>query len=79
MSLNLEMLGSHIVSAARFTAIALGVSPRYSVSADLRVRLFRSFYLYGAAGTLIFPQPLGSLSRGVFVSAGVGVDFDTVL
>ena len=28
---------------------------------------------------LFFPQPLGTLTRGVFVSAGAGVDFETLL
>ncbi len=70
-----EMFGSRFTTAARFTGVALGVLPRYAVSADARFRIFRSLYLYGAGGTLFFAQVNGTLTRGVFISAGVGGDF----
>jgi hypothetical protein len=79
LSFNAEMFGSRFVTSVRFTGIALGVLPRYAVIGDARFRLFKSFYVLASAGTVIFPQPLGTLTRGIFVSAGVGVDFDTVL
>jgi hypothetical protein len=51
-------------------------SVRYTVSADLRVRLFPSFYLYAQGGNLYFPQSDGTLFRGAFGGAGLGFDFE---
>jgi hypothetical protein len=80
MSINAEMFSSHFVTSARFTAVGLGTPlSRYFVYCDARFRIFKSFYVLGSGGTLLFPQPLGTLTRGVFISAGVGVDFETIL
>jgi hypothetical protein len=75
-SLNLTLLGSWLVGTARFTALGLGQQSRYHITGSLRARLFKSFYLVGSGGTVFFPQPDGSLVRGVTASAGVGVDFE---
>lgn len=75
-TLNLNLLGSWLVGQARFSAIGLGQASRYHLNLGLRARLFKSFYLMGSGGTAFFPQPDGSLVRGVTASAGVGVDFE---
>lgn len=75
-SLNVNLLGSWLVGQARFTVVGLGQQGRYHVTAGVRARLFKSFYLVGSGGTAFFPQPDGSLLRGVTASAGAGVDFE---
>jgi hypothetical protein len=79
LSFQAEFLSSRVVTSLRFAAVALGVFPRFSVGADARVRLFKALYVMGAGGTVFFVQPDSSLQRGVFVSAGAGVDFETAL
>ena len=74
--LALELIGHRVVGGARFTAIGLGKVPRYALTSELRVRLFSSFYVMGAGGTVFFPQPDGTLARGVYVGAGAGLDFE---
>ncbi|MDX2015827.1 MAG: hypothetical protein SFW67_36875 [Myxococcaceae bacterium] len=69
-------LDERLVAEARLGAMGLGVAPRWVASAGLRWRLFQSFYVLGSGGTVFFPQPDGTLSRGVTVSAGVGVDLE---
>ncbi|MFZ5440364.1 MAG: hypothetical protein ACOZQL_10165, partial [Myxococcota bacterium] len=59
----------------RTTVLGLAQSPRYHVAGGFRWRLFPSFYVLADGGTVFFPQPDGSLIRGVTASAGVGVDF----
>lgn len=75
-SLEVVLLKSWLVGQAHFSLVGLGVTPRTSITAGLRARLFASFYLLGSAGTVFFPQPEGGLLRSVFASAGVGVDFE---
>jgi hypothetical protein len=80
LSVNAEMFSSHFVTSARFTAIGVGTPlSRYFLYCDARFRIFKSFYALASGGTLFFPQPLGTLTRGVFISAGAGVDFETIL
>lgn len=75
-TLSLNLLDSWLVGQARFSAVGLGQEGRYHFNAGLRARLFKSFYLVGSGGTVFFPQPDGSLARGVTASAGAGVDFE---
>ncbi len=65
-----------VVVGARFTAVGMGVAPRFAVTANTRIRLFKSFYVLASGGTIFFPQADGSLNRGVTFSAGAGVDFE---
>jgi len=73
---SLNLLGSWLVGQARFTAVGLGRQERFHATAGLRARLFKSFYLLGSGGTAFFPQPDGTLVRGVTASVGAGVDFE---
>jgi hypothetical protein len=75
-TVNLVLLGSWLTAQARATVVGLEGTPRWAVNAQLKARLFPSFYVLGQGGTVFFPQPDGSLVRGVAVSAGVGVDFE---
>lgn len=75
-SLHLELLDGWLVGEARLTAVGLGQKPRFHTTLGAHVRIFSSFYAFGSAGTVFFPQPDGTLQRGVTVSAGVGVDFE---
>ena len=51
-------------------------NPRYGLSAEARYRFMPAFYAFGTAGTVYFPQPEGVLSRGLYGSVGVGMDFE---
>ena len=62
--------------AGRSGAVALGVFPRYAVSAEARVRVVSSVYLLASGGTAFFPQVDGTLTRGVFASVGAGFDLE---
>ncbi len=78
VSLQAELLSSRVVSALRFTAIALGVFPRYAATGELRVRLIQSLYVVASGGTVFFPQPDSSLNRGLFFMGGAGIDLEVV-
>jgi hypothetical protein len=73
---SLEIIDHRLVAGARFMATGLGKIPRYAMTSELRLRLFSSFYVMGAAGTVFFPQPDGTLVRGIFAGAGAGIDFE---
>ncbi len=75
-TLAVELLGQWLVAEARLGAVGLGQTPRWLVTGGLRWRLFKSFYVLAAGGTVFFPQGDGSLRRGVTASAGVGVDLE---
>lgn len=75
-SATVTLLEQWVLVQARFTAVGVGQTPRYSVSGAVRARLFSSFYLTASGGTAFFPQLDGTLVRGVYASAGVGVDFE---
>ena len=75
-TLDVVLLKSWLLGQARFSLVGLGVEPRASLSASLKLRLFASFYLLGAGGTVFVPQPDGTLLRSFTASAGVGVDFE---
>lgn len=74
--LSIALLDDWFFLTARTTIVGLAQQPRFAFNAGLRWRLFPSFYVLGEGGTLFFPQPDGSLVRGVAFSAGVGVDFE---
>jgi hypothetical protein len=73
---SVTVLNNWLVAAARISGLGLGVQARYAMSANLFLRLFPSFYLVGSGGTVMFPQLDGTLSRGMFLSAGAGFDFE---
>lgn len=73
---SLALLDDWFFLTARTTMLGLAQQPRYAFSGGFRWRLFPSFYVLGEGGTVFFPQPDGSLIRGVGFSAGVGVDFE---
>lgn len=73
---SLALLDGWIFVDARFTVVGLGQLPRYAATGSLRARVFRSIYVLASGGTVFFPQPDGTLVRGVTASAGVGVDFE---
>lgn len=74
--LSLEIINHRLIAGARFTGTGVGKVPRYATTLELRVRLFSSFYLMGAGGTVFFPQPDGTLARGIYGGAGAGIDFE---
>jgi hypothetical protein len=75
-TLDVVLLKSWLLAQARFSLVGLGVQPRTSLNAALKLRVFASFYLLASGGTVFFPQPDGTLLRSVTASAGVGVDFE---
>lgn len=74
--LSLALLDDWLFLTARTTMLGLAQQPRFAFHGGLRWRLFPSFYVLGEGGTVFFPQPDGSLIRGVGFSAGAGVDFE---
>lgn len=40
------------------------------------MRLVASVYAVGSGGTVFFPQADGTLARGFFGNAGLGIDFE---
>ena len=72
----LALLDDWLSLTAHTTMLGLAQTPRYSGAAGLRWRLVPSFYVLAEGGVLLFPQPDGSLVRGVTASAGVGIDFE---
>lgn len=75
-TVTVNLIGSWLVGTARLTAIGVAQTPRFHLSGSLKWRLFRSLYVMGSGGTVFFPQPDGTLLRGVTISAGAGVDFE---
>lgn len=75
-SLALETFGPRFTLVLRAGAVGIGVMPRYSGQVEARVRLFRSFYLLGYAGTVFTPQQNGSLARGGYGGVGAGFDVE---
>ena len=73
---SLEVINQRLIAGARFTAVGLGKIPRYATTSELRLRLFSSFYVLAAAGTVFFPQPDGTLVRGIYAGVGAGLDFE---
>lgn len=71
---SLALLRDWLVAEARFGVVGVGQVPRFSATGAVRARLFSSFYVVGSGGTVFFPQPDGTLLRGVTVMVGVGVD-----
>jgi hypothetical protein len=75
-SLELEVLAQRLQLTGRFTALGLAQQPRFSAQGGFRLRLLPSLYVLAQAGTVFFPQPDGTLIRGITASAGAGVDFE---
>lgn len=75
-TVSVELFEQWLVAEARLGAVGLGQVPRWLVTAGLRWRLFKSFYVVGSGGTAFFPLENGTLGRGVMASAGVGVDIE---
>ncbi|MBL8951846.1 MAG: hypothetical protein JNK82_13775 [Myxococcaceae bacterium] len=78
VTLQAELFGSRVVTLARFTAVAVGVLPRYAATGEVRVRFIPSLYVVASGGTVFFPQADASLTRGVFFMGGAGVDLEVV-
>jgi hypothetical protein len=75
-TLALQLPGARTTAAARVIVVGIGTQPRYSVQAELRQRLLEWLFVWGAGGSVHFPQPDGSLAKGYTASAGVGMDFE---
>lgn len=73
---SLAVIDNRLIASARFTGTGLGTLPRYAMTTEARLRIFPSFYVLAAAGTVYFPQPDGSLVRGIYAGAGAGLDFE---
>jgi hypothetical protein len=74
-TLALRFPGAKTIATARVIVVGIGTHPRYSAHAELRHRILDWLYLWGAGGTVHFPQPDGSLVKGYTAGAGAGVDF----
>lgn len=70
-------LEGRVLVDARLTTIALAQSPRVHTQLGARVRVLPALYVLASGGLVFFPQPDGTLRRGVTAFAGVGVDFET--
>lgn len=75
LTLAIRFPGARTWATARVIVVGIGTHPRYSVHAELRQRVLDWLYLWGAGGTVHFPQPDGSLARGYTAGLGAGVDF----
>jgi hypothetical protein len=75
-TVDLALLASWLTAQARVTVVGLGQLPRTSATGGLKVRLLPALYLVGSAGTVFFPQPDGTLLRGLTASVGAGVDIE---
>ncbi|MBU8899679.1 hypothetical protein KRR26_29115 [Corallococcus sp. M34] len=75
LSLSFSTPGGKSRGIARVVVTGLGSAPRYSVGVEGRQRILPALYLWAAGNTVHFPQPDGTLVRGVSAGAGVGVDF----
>ena len=63
---------------ARLDALAVGVGQpgaRYAVTGEVRYRFSRRLYVLGRAGTLLFPQPEGTVRPGMQALLGLGADY----
>jgi hypothetical protein len=67
--------GDRLALFGRVTGVGLGVTPRFCVSLEGRFRFAGSLYAIAQAGTADFPQPDGTLTRGLYGSVGMGLDF----
>lgn len=76
LSLALRALGGKGTGTVRFTGVGMNVRPRYVFSAEARYRLLPALYTLASGGTVFFPQPDGTLVRGVFAGLGIGADFE---
>lgn len=74
--LSLALAQDWFYATVRTTVLGIAQAPRFSVTGGLRLRLFPSFYVLAESGTVFFPQPDGSLLRGVMGSIGAGIDFE---
>ena len=75
-TLSLQLPGARTLATARVIVVGIGTQPRYSAHAELRQRILDWLYLWGAGGTVHFPQPDGSLAKGYTAGLGAGVDFE---
>jgi len=75
-TLALQLPGARTLASARVIVVGVGTQPRYSVHAELRQRILDWLYVWGAGGTVHFPQPDGSLAKGYTAGVGAGVDFE---
>jgi hypothetical protein len=63
--------------AARFALVGMMQgAERYDGAIEVRYRIMPSLYAVGQGGTVLFPQPDGTLLRGMFAALGVGFDFE---
>jgi hypothetical protein len=76
LALSFRLPGGRTVSTARVILTGLGAQPRYSAMVELRQRLLPWLYAWGAAGTVHFPQPEGSLAHGFTAGAGAAVELN---
>ncbi|WP_224368944.1 hypothetical protein [Hyalangium versicolor] len=74
-TLGLRFPGGKTLATARVIVVGIGAQPRYSAHAELRQRILDWLYVWGAGGTVHFPQADGSLVHGYTAGAGAGVDF----
>ncbi|WP_426755349.1 hypothetical protein [Myxococcus sp. Y35] len=75
LSAGFELPGGKTRALTRVVLTGLGDRPRYLASLEVRQRILNHFYAWGSGGTVHFPQPDGTLVRGVTAGAGVGLDF----
>lgn len=76
LALRFQLPGGKAGGIARVVVTGLMDKPRYSATLSGTYRVLPSLYVWGGGGTVHFPQPDGSLVRGVTAGAGVGVDFE---
>ncbi|RKG73314.1 hypothetical protein [Corallococcus terminator] len=74
-SLSFSSPGDETRGIVRAVVMGLGDRPRYSFAVEGRQRVLPALYIWASGATVHFPQPDGSLVRGVSAGAGVGVDF----
>jgi hypothetical protein len=75
-SVTLRLPKAQAEGGGRLLLTGLGGTSRTYLQLEARYRLARSVYALGYGGTVFFPQPEGTLSRGVFGGLGAGVDFE---
>lgn len=74
--LSAKLAQGRALASVHLSLVGLGVLPRYSMGLEARWRFMPSLYAAARGGTVFFPQPDSSLSRGVYVGVGVGADFE---
>ena len=72
----LRLMDGKLLTSGRLVATGVGLQPRYLATGEARFRFASAFYALASAGTVFFPQADGSLLRGVYAGAGLGVDFE---